>query len=148
MEHVLYAYIARPTTTQIGCFLRALKSYGVSISHLGKSDPPRKFGGSIEDAINLVFSSTDLTNCTFMRDASLRLNFDIQIHHDPGWTHSTLSASSIETAVLGTVAEIAATSFVLFIAVRGAIGGGKEQPWEVLRVTEACPIELRERFIS
>ena len=42
-EHVLYVYIATPTTTQVRSFLRALADHGISISHLGKSDPPRKF---------------------------------------------------------------------------------------------------------
>jgi hypothetical protein len=148
MSHVLYAYIAKPTTAQVGSFLRAMQERGVSISHLGKSDPPRKFGGSVEEAVGMVFSGTDLTDYTFARDAARRLQFDIQIHHDPCWTYSTVSASCADTAVLGLVADSAAAAFDLFITVRGVSGGGKQQPWEVVHVTERCPDELRSKFVA
>ena len=36
-EHVLYANVAKPTMTQVSCFLHALAAHGVSISHFGKS---------------------------------------------------------------------------------------------------------------
>ena len=49
-----------PTTVQVGSFLGTLQERGVSISHLGKSDPPRKFGGIIEDAFSVVFIGRDL----------------------------------------------------------------------------------------
>ena len=148
MSHVLYAYIAKPTTAQVGSFLRALQGHGVSISHLGKSDPPRKFGGSVDEAVSMVFSGTDLTDSTFARDAAQRLGLDFDIHHDPRWTHSTVSAACPDTAVLGVVAESAAAAFDLLIAIRGVCSGGKEQPWEVVHVTERCPDELRSRFVA
>lgn len=148
MSHVLYAYIAKPTTAQVGNFLRALQERGVSISHLGKSDPPRKFGGSVEEAVGIVFSGVDLTDYTFARDAARRLHFDIQIHRDPRWKHSTVSASCADTALLGLVAASAAAAFDLFITVRGLSGGGKQQPWEVVLVTERCPDELRYKFVA
>src|SRR5262245_47953477 len=146
-EHVLHAYIAKPTTTQVSRFLRALAAHGVSISHFGKSDPPRKFGGSVDEAVSMVFGGTDLTNWTFARDVARRLDFDFQIHHDPRWTHSTVSASCPDKTVLGLVASSAAGAFDLFITNRGNSGGGKEQPWEVVHVTERCPHELRAKFV-
>jgi hypothetical protein len=148
MSHVLYAYIAKPTTSQVGNFLRALQERGVSISHLGKSDPPRKFEGNVEDAVGMVFSGTDLTDYTLAQDAARGLEFDIRIHHDPRWIHSTVSASCADTAVLGLVADSAAAAFDLFITVRGVSDGGKQQPWEVVHVTERCPDELRSKFIA
>lgn len=148
MSHVLYAYIARPTPAQVGSFLRALLDRGVSISHLGKSDPPRKFGGSIEEAVSMVFSGTDLTDRTFARDKTQKLDFDIQIHYDPQWTHSTVSASSSDSEALGLIAQCAARAFVAFITVRGVSGGGKEQAWGIINVTESCPDDLRSRFIA
>jgi hypothetical protein len=148
MSYVIYAYIAKPTKAQVGSFLRALDGHGVSISHLGRSDPPRKFGGSVEEAVSMVFSGTDLTDYTFARDAARRLQFDIQIHHDPRWAHSTVSASCVDTAVLGLVADSAAAAFDSFIIVRGVSGGGKQQPWEVVHVTGRCPDELRSKFVA
>ena len=148
MSHVLYAYIAKPTAAQVATFLCALQGHGVSISHLGKSDPPRKFVGSVDEAVSMVFSGTNLTDYTFARDAARRLQFDIQIHHDPRWTHSTVSASCDDTAVIGLVAESAAAAFDLFITVRGVSGVGKRQPWEAVHVTERCPDELRSKFVA
>src|SRR5262245_22585136 len=146
-EHVLYAYIAKPTTTQVSGFLRALANQGFSISHLGKSDPPRKFRGSIDDAVSMVLGGTDLTDCTFARSVARRLEFDFHINRHPQGIHSTLSASCPDKAVLGLVADSAAEGFDLFIAIRGILGGGKEQPWEVVHVTDRCPQELRSKFV-
>ena len=146
MDHLQISYIAKPTTAQVGSFLRALAGHGVSVSHLGKSDPPRKFRGSLDEAVSMVFSGTDLTNWTFARDAARKLDFDFQIHHDPEWTHSTVSASCPDLSVLDPFADSAAGAFDLFITIRGVSSGGKEQPWEVVHVTERCPHELRSRF--
>ena len=146
-EHVLYAYIAKPTTTQVSAFLCALADHGVSLSHLGKRDPPRKFAGSVDEAVSMVFSGTELTDWTFARDAARRLDFHFTIDHDPRWRHSTVSASSPDKAVLGLFADSAAGAFDLLITIRGVLGGGKEQAWEVVHVTERCPHELRSRFV-
>jgi len=148
MSHVLYAYIAKPTTAQVGSFLHALQERGVSISHLGKSDPPRKFGGTVEEAVNMVFSGTGLTDWTFARDAARQLHFDFEINHDPRWTHSTVSASCSDSDALGLIAESAAGAFDSFITIRGVSGGGKGQAWEVVHITERCPDELRSRFVA
>jgi hypothetical protein len=148
MSHVLYAYIAKPTTTQVDRFLRALSDHGVFISHLGKSDPPRRFHGCVEEAVALIFRGTDFTNWTFARDAARKLDFDIQIHHAPQWTHSTVSASCPDTAALGSIVASATTAFDVFIAIRGVAGGGKNQPWQVVSSpSENCPDDLRARFV-
>jgi hypothetical protein len=147
MHYLQYAYIAKPTTAQVSHFLRALADHGISVSHLGKSDPPRKFRGSVDEAVSMVFSGTDLTNWTFARDAARKLDFDFQIHHDPEWTHSTVSASCPDLGVLDLVADSAAGALDLFITIRGVSSGGKGQPWEVVHVTERCPHELRSRFV-
>ncbi len=149
MSHVLYAYIAKPTTEQVGSFLRALQERGFSVSHLGKSDPPRKFGGNVDEAVSMVFSGTDLTNWTFARDAARRLHFGFEIHHDPRWTHSTVSASCPDTATLDLIASGASIALDLFIAIRGVSSGGKDQPWEVVSpASERCPDDLRSRFVA
>src|SRR5262249_6917727 len=72
--------IAKPTTAQVSRLLRALADHGVSVSHPGKSDPPRKFRGSVDEAVSMVLSGTDLTNWTFAGDAARKLDFDFQIH--------------------------------------------------------------------
>jgi hypothetical protein len=149
MSHLLYAYIAKPTKAQVGSFLLSLQGRGVSISHFGKSDPPPRFGGSVDEAVSTVFSGTDFTTHTFARDAARRLHFGLQIQRDPRWTHSTVSASCPDTSVLTLVAESAAAAFDLFIAIRGVSGGGKKQPWQVVHPpSEKCPDELRSTFVA
>lgn len=148
MSHVIYVYIEKPTTAQVGNFLRSLNGHGISISHLGKNDPPRKFDGSVDEAVNMAFCGRDLTDYTFARDAARKLGFSIQIHHDPRWTHSTVSASCPDTSVLDFVVDSAVASFDFFIAVRGTLDIGKEQHWNILHVTERCPHELRSKFIA
>ena len=148
MSGVLYAYIAKPTTPQVVGFLQALEEHGVSVSHLGKSDPPRKFHGSHNEAASLVFAGTDTTNYTFGRDATRKLDFDIQIHHDPQWTHSSVSASSPNAEVLDLVAQSAIATFDAFMIVRGILGGGKQQSWEVVYTGASCPHDLRARFVA
>jgi hypothetical protein len=95
----------------------------------------------------MVFSGTDLTNWTFARDAAWKLDFNFQIRHDPEWMHSTVSASSPDLGVLDLVAESTAGALDLFITIRGVSCGGKDQPWEVVDVTEGYPHELRSRFV-
>jgi hypothetical protein len=148
MSHVLYAYIAKPTIAQVGSFLRALLERGISISHLGKNDPPRKFSGEVEEAVSMVFTGNDLTNWTHGRDAARKLYFSFQIHHDPRWTHSTVSVSCPDTVALAIVAEVAATAFDSFITIQGVLGQDKEQVWNIVHITEKCPYELRSRFVA
>jgi hypothetical protein len=147
MSHILYAYIAKPTTTQVSAFLRALADHGVSLSHLGKRDPPRKFAGSVDEAVSMVLSGTDLTEVALSRAAACKLDIDFWINHDRRGKHSTVSASCPDKAVLGLVADSAAGAFDLFITIRGVLGGGKQQAWEVVHVTERCPHELRSKFV-
>jgi hypothetical protein len=148
MPNVLYAYIAKPTTAQVGCFLRALEERGIAISHFGKSDPPRKFLGSVDKASGMVLRCAELTDYAFARDSAAKLHLGFQIHHDPRWTHSTVTASCPDIEMLSLVAASALTAFDLFISVRGVIGCGKEQRWEILHTTERCPEDLQTKFIA
>lgn len=148
MSHLLYAYIATPTREQVAGFLRALQEHGITISHLGKNDPPRRFEGTIEEVLGVVFSGTDLTNHTFARSAAQRLDFDFQVRQDPRWTHSTVSASCDAVAPLLLLAQSAAAAFDSFVTIRGTSSGDKEQTWQVLHITERCPSELRVKFVT
>ena len=146
MSLVQYAYIAKPTAEQVGKFLTELGSRGISISHLGKSDPARKFKGNQDEALSMIFEGTDLTNSTFARDAALKLHLTFEVHHDPRWTSSTVSASCVDPNVLNFIADSAAATFDLFLTIRGVSGAGKEQRWEIIHVTEKCPSDLRARI--
>src|SRR5258708_21516193 len=147
MSHVLYAYIGTPTQAQVGSFVRGLVERGISISHLGQKDPPPKFSGSIDAVASMVFGDADGTGYTFPRDAARKLGLTFTIHDDPRWTRSTVSASCPDSGVLASVAASVSAGFDSFITIRGVSSGGKDQPWEVVHVTESCPHELRSKFV-
>jgi hypothetical protein len=60
MYHLQYSYIEKPTTLHVSRFFRALADHGVSVSHLGRSDPPRKFRGSVDEVVCLISSRKTL----------------------------------------------------------------------------------------
>jgi hypothetical protein len=146
MRIVSYAYIAKPTVAQIEQLFTALKAQSITITHLGKSDPPRKFIGETDKAVALVFQGTDLTNYTFLRYAPKQLDMDIQIRNDPRWSHSTLSVSCSDATVLEAVYNAVLESLELYLFIRGISGLGKDQPWEVRYVGEKCPADLKSKF--
>jgi hypothetical protein len=148
MSQLVYAYIAKPSLKQVSNFFLEIQGLGISITHLGKSDPPRKFRGGLEEAVSMVFEGTDLTNYTFVRDSAIKLDFDFQIRNDPRWSHSTLSASCSDNVVIKNISDSVAKSFDLFATIRGLSGGGKQQNWEVIYIAENCPSELRSKYIS
>ena len=143
---VVYAYIGKPDAPQIERLLESLKDHGVTLTHLGKNDPPRKFAGDVQAALSMVLAGKDLTNYTFMRDSGKHLDLSIQIHNDPQWSHSTISASCSEGNGLESVCGAVLASLELCLLIRGTLGFGKEQSWEILHLGENCPEELRTKF--
>ena len=148
MKTITYACIAKPTVAQIERLFTALKAQSITITHLGKNDPPRKFDGETDKAVAFVFNGTDLTNYTFLRDAPKQLDMDIQVHNDPRWSHSTLSASCSDATVLEAVYKAVLESLELYLFIHGISGLGKDQPWEVWYVGEKCPADLKSKFAA
>jgi len=146
MSSLLFSYIAKPSVEQVSNFLRALERRGITVTHLGKKDPPGRCDLGIDDKVVKIFSGDEQTNYTFLRSVDQKLDFDIQIHNDPRWKHSTVSAACEDPEKLVWVSDGVAEAFGLFISVLGVTGGGKSQQWKVLRVTVACPPELRGKF--
>src|SRR6185436_20970007 len=72
MCHAIYAYIAK-TTTQVCAVLRT-GGRRRSPFPIGKRDPPRKSAGSVDEAVSLVFSGTDLMEVTHVRAAARKLD--------------------------------------------------------------------------
>ena len=146
MEFVLYCYISSPSQTEIESFLRSLQVQGVVFSHLGKSDPPRKFHGDIDQALEIIISGTDITNYTFAKDSKSKVDLSFQMRNDPRSTHSTISASCPNLDRLHMIARASQTSFNEFLSAAGILGDGKDQSWQLLHVSELCPEGLRMKF--
>lgn len=93
-----------------------------------------------------ILSGADLTNWTFVRDSHAGLLMTIQIRRDPRWTHFTLSLSGPSAARLRELAPRIAESLHVDVAILGSSGLGKDQDWEVLRMSGDCPEHLRSKF--
>jgi hypothetical protein len=146
MEHC--AYICTPPLSEAGIrsFLTGLRAAGVSLTHLGHNDPPRKWSGDDESAASQILGAPDLTGWTFLRDGKSGLELSVQMHRDPSWGHDTISLSGALQRQIEQVAEAIADSTPHFVAIIGVTGGGKDQAWRVLRMSSECPDRLRSRF--
>ena len=142
MSFVLYLYVPALGETEVRSLLLSLAEIGYSVTHLGKKDPPKKWSGTREEAVASILSGRDLTLSTFIRDAGHRLDMTVEIRRDPRWNHSTISASLPEQASLRLLGETLFVRIRSFAAIVGRSGGGKDQAWSVLRVSEDCPPEI------
>ncbi len=146
MNALMYAYVVHPTKDALRSLLGAFSSSGFSFTHVGKSDPPKRFSGTQDEALQLILSGTDLTNWTFIRDSHERLHFTIQIRRDPRWSHSTFSASGPSAARLRELATFIEENLVVYAAILGSSGLGKNQEWEILSLSADCPEDLRSQI--
>jgi hypothetical protein len=143
---VVYAYIPNPTRERLLEFVEELERSGVAISHLGKTDPPRKWAGTPKSAIDRISAGTDRTNCTFLEAATNALSMTIELRNDGKWPNSTVSFSCAHREQIDSVNQIVLRTLAPYLCIRGAQGLGKNQVWDVLYQSEDCP-ELLRRLI-
>jgi len=147
MSHCAYIYTPKLSEPSVRSLVVGLAHGGVALTHLGKSDPPKKWSGDEESAVHEILSGTDLTNQTFLRDGKSRVGFSIEMHRDPRWEHDTISFSGPEVHVRQ-IAESLAHEIEHYVAVIGLMGGGKTQAWEVVSFGQHCPATLRKQFTN
>ena len=136
MDSLLYVYVPVITVAEVRSLFRLLQDLGFSVTHLGKNDPPKKWSGTSEEAEAVVLSGSDMTIWTFIRDAKRRLDVTVQIHRDPSWKHSTISASAPEEEMLRHLGTGLTTRINSFAGILGQSGRGKDQPWNVLYLSD------------
>jgi hypothetical protein len=143
---VLYIYLPVVSPDELRKLFVTLESLRYRITHLGKKDPPKKWNGSVENAIPEILSGTDLTISTYLRDATARLSISIDIHRDTRWTHSTISCSLPDEAALIAIGNVLARGVRCFAVIQGKSGGGKNQKWNLLSISDDCPESLKEQI--
>ena len=148
MKHCAFIYTPHLKEGDIRMCLESLTSIGVTITNLGKNDPPRRWTGDIEAVVTAILSGTDLTNYTFLRDRTARLDFDIQLHRDPRWESDTISFSGVAETRLIEIARKLSESLPCYAAIVGVSGGGKDQDWQILHLSPDCPSELRSKITN
>jgi len=128
--------------------MEVLQESEFKISHLGKSDPPRKWTGDVHDAAEMIITGSDLTNWTFMRDSGHKFSLHTEIHDDPRWAYSSISASMPDEAILGAFGKRLSSRIRTFAAIMGKSGAGKDQNWKVLHLSADCPSNLSAKFVD
>jgi len=146
MEFVAYVYVPAIRDIESRTILHTLRDAGFSISHLGKNDPPKKWAGSIDDAVALVISGTDITNSTFIRDAKRKLGLTLDIHKDTRWTSSTISMSMPDKESLSALCRALSRKVITYASILGISGAGKDQKWDILYMSEDCPVDLKQKI--
>jgi hypothetical protein len=147
MSHCAYIYTPKFSETSVRSLISGLGEGGVTITHLGKSDPPKRWSGGEDAAVLQVVGGTDLTNWTFLRDANRWLDFSIELHRDPRWEHDTVSFSGPEAQVRE-AAEFLAHRIDHYLVLFGLLGGGKAQAWRVISLGAGCPERLKRQFTN
>ena len=143
---ILYVYVPALAVAEIRAMFQSLADTGHAVTHLGKNDPPKKWSGSREEATAMILAGTDLTLSTFVRDAKHRLDMTVEIHRDPRWQSSTISASMPEEVSLRILGEHLTAHIRSFAAILGRSGAGKDQRWQILHLADDCPSDLKAKI--
>jgi hypothetical protein len=146
MEYVLYTYVPSIGQEEIKTFLTHFESMGFELTHLGKRDNPKKWSGDMSTAIKIILEGNDSTNYSFFRDAKNRIDGDIQIRNDPRWGYDTISVSYTKQDALRSFGKDLALRLEHYIVFDGTMGKGKEQVFNIISISEACPSIVKGRI--
>jgi len=148
MRYCAFIYTPHLKEADIRIWLDSLKSWGVTITHLGKHDPPKRWTGDRESALKEIIRGRDLTNYTFFRDSTACLEFELELHRDPRWESDTISLSSKSEPQLVEIVRNYSEILPCHAAIVGISGGGKEQIWQIVHLNQECPTRLRDKIIK
>ena len=137
--YVAFIYTPSLDSVAIEALLVAIQSNGATISHLGKSDPPRKWTRSLQDAIAEVANGPNLTNTTFIRASQRNIGITIDQHRDERWTHDTISIDGPDEVALRNMASTIGNVIGAYLVITGTQGGGKNQDWNIVSRSPECP---------
>jgi hypothetical protein len=144
MPCIAYVYIPGLSIDDVREVFGVLHSFGFQITHIGKIDLPKRRAVSYDKAAALVVqASGGATNWTFVRDERSAVDLDFQIRSDPRWGFSTVSISFPESIPDRDVCTELFRRLGAFACVSGVEGAGKDQPWTVQLISEACPDHIK-----
>lgn len=148
MTYLGYIYTSHLDSEGIRVFIRSLEICGILITHLGKSDPPKKWKGSELEVFEVINRGDDLTNYTFGRDSKKKIDFDIQLHKDPRWSHDTVSFSAPKSDILENILKQVSKDLNAFIGFWGVSGKGKNQDWNIVHISDLCPSDIKKLIVK
>lgn len=145
MSHCAYIYTPKLCEDSVRSLVSALRGVGITITHLGKTDPPKRWSGDEDAAVRQILEGTNLTNWTYLRDSRKQLDFSIELHRDAKWEHDTLSLSGPMVEVMEASGSLA-KSIEHYLVVVGLLGAGPSQIWQILSLEKGCPERLKQHF--
>lgn len=143
MSFVAYLYIPTPAATDVSSILKNVIAAGFSISHFGRSDPPKRWSGDIDEMAHILMAQPEQNKHAFIRDVSAKTELDIQLNYDPRWSHSTISLSGQTIEVVDLLAVQLTKHLDPYLCIRGTMGDGKNQPWQLLHERSDCPSDIK-----
>jgi hypothetical protein len=146
MMNLVYIYPKKIAKDNVATLLDVFSTQGVTLTHLGKNDPPAKWSGDITLATEVILAGQDLTLWTFFRAKKLKIEGTIEIHRDPRWTHDSISISGEDIWLLQTLATSLHSRMDAYLTIMGKSGGGKDQEWTVIGRRSDCPKEMLARI--
>src|SRR5215203_5131005 len=79
---IAFIYTPALNGNDVRTVMSALEDSGVIVTHLGNSDPPPKWSGSLSEAASLFTAADKVWNSIFGRDHVRQFEFGVQIHND------------------------------------------------------------------
>jgi len=143
MSTVAYLYLPTPAAEDVPSMLEHMAAVGISISHFGIKDPPKRWSGATDEMVQMILKQPELNKWAFIRDASKKLELDLQLMYDSRCSHSTISIRSSIPQTVESLAERLSATIKPYLCILGTLGFGKTQDWRVLYERSDCPSEVR-----
>jgi len=139
MTAIAYLYLPTPPREDAAEIFESILASGVSISHFGRNDPPKKWNGDVQAMTRLVLEQPELNKWVFIRDKTNGIELTLQLFYDPRWSHSTISLSASLQQAVTSVAMKLVTRLNPYLCIQGTSDAGKDQSWHLLHKRKDCP---------
>ena len=145
MEYVAFNYFPTPSDLELEYITDAIYESNLSLSHLGKNDPPKKWSGSKAEFLDILRKGTNLTNYTYSRAKDNGVEIDFTIHNDPRWESSSISISGKNREYVESLCIQFSKHLDSYVCISGQSGLGSSQQWSILAKSDKCPTSLWEK---
>ena len=139
MNFVAYNYFKPNSRDHIDGIRQALGSSELELTHLGKSDPPKKWSGSVPEATEIIWKGSDMTNYTFARDTKNQIELDFALGNSTEAIVSSISVNGPDRKLVEDICLNFARQLDSFLCISGELGLGPQQSWSYLMQSKNCP---------
>jgi hypothetical protein len=144
MDYVAYNYFPPNKDEYVRGIVKAIYVSEIQLTHLGKSDPPRKWSGNSEEVYALLTRGNDKTNYTFAKDSKSKIEIDFSLGNFPEAVTSVISISGKNKELVELLCLHFAKHVNSFLCISGQLGLGPGQQWSYLMQSSNCPASILE----